>query len=69
MEVTAKERVQDELCELKQRIKRAIEKLYSESIESEFELYSPQRKLLEQQLGTMLEYAKILTERLATWEN
>ena len=69
MEVTAKERVQDELCELKQRIKRLIEKLFDENISNEFQLYDTQRKLLERQLSTMLDYARILTERLANWEN
>ena len=64
MEVSAKQRVEDELYELRQRIKAIMDFLYSEKVNN---VSVTMKSLMHEQLRAMQEYARILTDRLAIW--
>lgn len=64
MEVSAKQRVEDELYELRQRIKALMDFLYSEKVNN---VSIAMKSLMHEQLRAMQEYARILTDRLAIW--
>lgn len=64
---TAKERVQHELEEVKERIVKLSNFVFSKEIlETEF-ISVTMKQLLERQLSVMQEYAKILQARLIVW--
>ena len=66
-EPTAKERVQYELEEIKGRIVKLSNFVFSKEIlEAEF-LSGAMKQLLEKQLSVMQEYARILQARLIIW--
>lgn len=64
MEVSAKQRVEDELYELRQRIKALMDFLYSEKVNN---VSVTMKSLMHEQLRAMQEYGRILTDRLAIW--
>lgn len=64
MEVSAKQRVEDELYELRQRIKALMDFLYSEKVNN---VSVTMKSLMHEQLRAMQEYGRILTDRLSIW--
>lgn len=63
---TAKERVEQELAELNEKIVKLTSFLYSKKI-IEANLSFRMRDMLSEQLRTMQRYAEILQGRLAIW--
>ncbi len=68
VELTAKERVQYELDEVKERIAKLSKFLFSnEILENKF-ISVAMRHLMRRQLSVMQEYAEVLQERLTIWD-
>lgn len=66
---TAKERAQQELDELTERLGKLHNFLSCPHITMPFKLNEAQRRLLGEQLETMEEYQRILSARLSIWED
>lgn len=68
VELTAKERVQYELDEVKERIAKLSRFLFgNEILEAKF-ISGTMKHLMRRQLGAMQDYAEILQERLIIWD-
>lgn len=67
-ELTPKERVQQELVDLKNKILRLTAVLYGETLQAKG-ISKDMMRLMEDQLRVMQVYATILQNRLAHWDD